>query len=195
MAGGPPAVRGRAGDPRALRPLAVRLARGPDADDFADAAVCDVPTLLAMVGPAVAARLREAARVEVGGDLTGAWADALRLARRAGWPEVGGALVENPALAAAVVTPGEGWDGRPAHPLFDAGRHALAWSLVRPTARLARLLAGGLMVDWVAEHAAAARRIIGSSDDRWREAAGLWSASNARPLAIAWHRCRRSGVA
>ena len=185
----------RAGDPRALRPLAVRLERGPDPDDLAAAADCDVPTLLHMVGPTTAARLREVARVEVGGDLTGAWADALRLARRAGWAEVGGALVENPALAAAVVTPGEGWDGRPAHPLFDAGCHVLAWSLVRPNARLARLLAGGLAVDWAAEHEAAARRIIGPSDDRWREAAGLWSTSQTRPLAVAWRRCRRAGVA
>ena len=104
----------RAGDPRALRPVALDLSRGPTADDLGAATGCDVPTLLEMVGPGVAARL-------------------------------------------------------------------------------ARLLAEGLAVDWGAEEAAASRKLIG--DAARPTVAERLAARHARPLAIAWHRCRRAGVA
>ena len=188
----------QAGDPRAIRPVALRLiAADADADALADAAGCDPRVLLPMVGSAVAGRLRDAARGAVAGDVgpgsTLDWASALTLARRAGWPEVGEAFADNPSLDAALLTPEVGLSGRREHPLVGGEKYLLAWSLVRPgDPRLARVVAEALEVDWFAEFEPLGRQIAGASGD-WRRHAWSWADHALRPLAIAWRRCRRSG--
>jgi len=126
--------------------------------------------------------------------------DRLSLAAASGWPDVAGALEENPYLLAGLLTRQRRPDQFDEPGLLLAKDFILAWSRLAPTAFLARLVVTARATDLVglaeeASRASAAAKPeaakhVGSSAEIYRR----WLKDLEPALAIAWTRCRAAGV-
>ena len=125
----------------------------------------------------------------------------VRAAAASGWAEVADTLEANPFLLSGLLTVDrrEGEFDEPG--ALGAGGLFLAWSRLRPTSFLARLLVTIEATDFVAMAKAHAKAIarrkpetraaIPTSVRIYRDQ----SRELRLPLAVAWHRCRAAGVA